>query len=30
MFMDFEGSLSCEPAGSAGGASRIVSPVLGA
>jgi hypothetical protein len=28
MFMDFEGSLSSEPAGSAGGASRIVSPML--
>jgi hypothetical protein len=30
MFMDFEGSLSTEPAASAGGASRIVSPPLAA
>jgi hypothetical protein len=30
MFMDFEGSLSTEPAGSAGGASRIKSPMLAA
>jgi hypothetical protein len=30
LFMDFEGSLSTEPTGSAGGASRIVSPVLAA